>query len=165
MVELALAIPLLLIVLFGIIDFGRAINYWNDETNLANLGARYAAVGTLSDTNSPCASFVAQGLVAYLKCQAGQDSPELLNGSGNTHNGVQNPPGIKVCVSTPNGDAVGQQVTVKVTAPYQLFPTPKILGGSTPGIQLHLTGTATMRIEQPASAGGLDITAGSSTSC
>src|ERR687888_909114 len=43
--EMALVLPLLLLLLLGMIDFGKAINYWLDETHLANEGARWAAVG------------------------------------------------------------------------------------------------------------------------
>ena len=35
---------LLLLVLFGMIDFGQAFTMWTDETHLANSAARYAAV-------------------------------------------------------------------------------------------------------------------------
>lgn len=42
--ELALVLPLLLVLLLGMIDFGKAINYWIDETHLANEGARMAIV-------------------------------------------------------------------------------------------------------------------------
>jgi Flp pilus assembly protein TadG len=44
LIEFALVLPLLLLVLFGILDFGRALNYWNDQTHLASEAARYAAV-------------------------------------------------------------------------------------------------------------------------
>src|ERR1700720_2211329 len=53
-VELALALPILLIVVLGIVDFGRAVNYWNDENHVANLAARYAAVGTLPGSGATC---------------------------------------------------------------------------------------------------------------
>ncbi len=42
------SLPILLLVLFGIFDFGSAISDWNSETSLANVGVRIAAVGTLS---------------------------------------------------------------------------------------------------------------------
>jgi Flp pilus assembly protein TadG len=42
--EFALVLPLLLVLLLGLIDFGKAINYWIDETHLANEGARWAVV-------------------------------------------------------------------------------------------------------------------------
>src|SRR5207244_9999308 len=44
LVEFALVLPLVLILLLGMIDVGKAVNYWNDETHLANEAARYAAV-------------------------------------------------------------------------------------------------------------------------
>ena len=37
MVEFALVAPLLMILLFGIVNFGRALNYWNDATNLPTI--------------------------------------------------------------------------------------------------------------------------------
>ena len=37
MVELAIALPLLLIVLLGIVEFGRALVYWNDTTQIASV--------------------------------------------------------------------------------------------------------------------------------
>lgn len=47
-VEFALVVPLLLLVLFGIIDFGAAFQKWNVAANAAREGARRAAV--TSDT-------------------------------------------------------------------------------------------------------------------
>ena len=44
MVEMALVMPILLFLALGIVDFGRAMNYWNDANQLAADGARYAAV-------------------------------------------------------------------------------------------------------------------------
>src|SRR5205823_10188157 len=44
LVEFVLVLPLLLVLLLGMIDVGKARNYWNDETHLANEAARYAAV-------------------------------------------------------------------------------------------------------------------------
>src|ERR671924_2194372 len=42
--EFALVLPLLLVLILGMIDFGKAINYWIDQTHLANEGARLAVV-------------------------------------------------------------------------------------------------------------------------
>ena len=44
LVEFALVLPFLLLVIFGMIDLGKAVNYWNDETHLANSAARFASV-------------------------------------------------------------------------------------------------------------------------
>src|SRR5438105_15110211 len=42
--EMALVLPVLLLLILGMIDFGKAINYWIDDTHLANQGARLAVV-------------------------------------------------------------------------------------------------------------------------
>ena len=42
--EFALILPLLMVLFLGILDFGKAFNYWIDQTHLANEGARWAAV-------------------------------------------------------------------------------------------------------------------------
>ena len=42
--ELALVLPLLLLLILAMIDFGKAINYWIDDTHLANEGARLVVV-------------------------------------------------------------------------------------------------------------------------
>ena len=44
LVEFALVLPLLLLLLLGMLEFGRVFNYWIDETHLANAAARWAAV-------------------------------------------------------------------------------------------------------------------------
>ena len=46
LIEFALVLPLLLLLVLGVIDFGKAFNYKNDETHLANQAARYAAVNS-----------------------------------------------------------------------------------------------------------------------
>ena len=43
-VEFALVGPILFLLVLGILDFGRALNYYNTLTQLAGQGARAAAV-------------------------------------------------------------------------------------------------------------------------
>jgi Flp pilus assembly protein TadG len=50
-VELAIVLPILVLLLVAMVDLGRAYNYWIDATHLANEGARLAAVG-----KSPCSA-------------------------------------------------------------------------------------------------------------
>jgi hypothetical protein len=57
LVEFALVLPLLLLLLVGMLDFGRAFTYWIDETHLANEAARFAAVNKLPGScTAPCVS-------------------------------------------------------------------------------------------------------------
>lgn len=44
MVEFALVLPILLLLVIGVMDVGKAFRYWLDETHLANQGARWVAV-------------------------------------------------------------------------------------------------------------------------
>src|SRR5919201_4870511 len=81
LVEFALVLPLLLILLFGMLDFGRAFNYWIDATHLANEGARWAVVNKNPGTGS---------LEQFIQEQA--DTDELRNGGSSAGPGP--PPGL-----------------------------------------------------------------------
>jgi Flp pilus assembly protein TadG len=70
--EFALVVPLLVVILFAVIAFGKAFNYWNDATHISAEGARYAAVN-----NKPFPANAAS-LQAQLHAQA--DTDELRNG-------------------------------------------------------------------------------------
>jgi len=61
LVELALVLPLLLVVVFGMLDFGKAFNEWIDETHLANDGARLAAVSYCPDLAQADCGWAAKG--------------------------------------------------------------------------------------------------------
>ena len=103
-VEFALvAIPLFLIVL-GILDFGRALNYYNDLTQIAGQGARAAAVNQNVDGTPANGTF-------QQKLAAEADSPELKASSNHLH----------VCVaSVPT--AIGAPVTVTATYSFHFIP-------------------------------------------
>ena len=62
--EMALVLPLLLLVLFGMLDFGKAFNEWLDETHLANDGARLAAVSYCPDLAATDCGWAAKGCPA-----------------------------------------------------------------------------------------------------
>jgi hypothetical protein len=121
-IEFVMVLPILLFVLFAIVDFGRFFNYLNDTNQIAAAGARMAAVNTYPGA----ATLRAQGSTA-----------ELRDGSDAV------PGGIQICVDFPNGSSnVGDPVRVRTTGNFKLVP---ILGGAT--VPLH--GEATMRIERP----------------
>ncbi len=132
-------LPLLLILLLLIMDFGRAINYWIDTTHLASEGARLAAVDKAPGGN----------LQTHIKNQA--DTEELRTGGPSS--GVQSP-GLKVCVSYPEGRAVGNPVKVTVSADYNWMP---FLGEQFGITTSKISGSATHRLERDekvVSAGG-----------
>jgi Flp pilus assembly protein TadG len=128
LVEFALVLPILLILLFGMLDFGKAFNYWIDETHLANEGARWAVVNKNPGSGS---------LQQYIQQQA--DTPELRNGGAS----VSAP--LEICISFPNGSSnVGDPVHVTASATYNWMP---FLGSRLGITQTTITGSATMRLE------------------
>jgi Flp pilus assembly protein TadG len=133
LVEFALVLPLLLLALVGILSFGRAMNYDEQATHLANLVARAAAVDQVPQSAG------SQTLVQWVRAQA--DSPELANGTGSVTNALQ------VCVSTPNGTAVGSDLTIKTWFTFSWLPVLRMGLTST-----TVTRSATMRIEVPPTA-------------
>src|SRR5690348_7635976 len=134
LVEFALVLPLLLLIIFGIIDFGKAFNYWVDETHVANQAARLVEVNGSTGGGS---------LSSYLYSLDNMPS-ELKNGGT-----ASVPARPTVCVSYPNGTSnVGDPVRVTVTSTYNWLPflSGGVFGFGSPSVTL--TGSATMRLEQ-----------------
>ena len=129
LVEFALILPILALLLFAMLDFGKAFNYWIDETHLANEGARWAVVNRNPGGGS---------LQQYILAQA--TTAELRNGGTAS---IPNP--AQVCISFPNGTSnVGDPVRVTVSATYHWLP---ILGTSLGIGQSTIEGSSHMRLE------------------
>jgi TadE-like protein len=128
LVEFALLAPVLLLLIFGITQFGLALNSVNDETHLANEVARYAAVNYNPATGG-------QSLAAWVKGQA--DSTILTSGG-------------QICVSFPNGTSnPGDPVEVDVNETFNwqpLYGLSQLLGGGIPA-STPIAGKAIMRLE------------------
>jgi len=136
LVEFALVLPLLLVLLLGMLDFGKAFNYWIDQTHLANEGARWAAV----DKNPGGGS-----LQQYVRGQA--NTSELRDGGT-----ASVPSPIEICISFPNGTSqVGDPVRVTASATYNWLP---FLGSRLGITQTAISASATMRLEAPPSVYG-----------
>jgi hypothetical protein len=127
LVEFALIAPLLFLLLFGIIDFGRALNYYNQVTQLAGQGARAAVVNTMPDGTPITSGTALQTALVNATAQ-----PELKNGE-------------IVCIKGPLPTKVGDPVTVKVSYQFHFLPlvgaAAQALGG------LNLSATETERAE------------------
>jgi Flp pilus assembly protein TadG len=122
LVEFALVLPLLLLLLFGMVEFGRAFNYWIDETHLANAAARWAAV----DKNPGPGGSLQKSILEQA------DTKELSEGAN-------------VCIFL-GEEKVGEPVKAEVTYDFNWMPLiSNALGGVT---TTTLTGAATMRLEQ-----------------
>jgi hypothetical protein len=130
--EFALILPVLMLLLIGMLEFGKALNYWIDQTHLANQGARWAAVN-----RNPSLTPGTQSLQQYIAARANTDELEL----GGTKN-IQAPLSVFICFPTGSTN-VGQPVRVIVSTTYHWLP----LIGAKVGASVPIRGTATMRIE------------------
>jgi Flp pilus assembly protein TadG len=142
---------MVVLLLLGMIDVGKAFNYWNDETHLANEAARYVAVN-----NSPDANWATNKTNAAYKVNTAinrqADSDELKNGGTSSI-----PSGVSICVWFPNAPsgaappasayAAGQPVQVVVKATYNWLG---YIVGKRNGLlpSSTLRATSTMRLEQ-----------------
>jgi Flp pilus assembly protein TadG len=127
-VEFTLILPLLLAMLFLIIEFSIIMYDKAVITNASREGARSGIVSTSSASRVPVAAitstvntYCASNLISF-----GLDTPST---------------------SVPNGACVtsGDLLTVDVTYTYSFFVLPKLLGGKNSGITL--TGNTVMRCE------------------
>ena len=134
LVEFALVAPILLVLLFGMLDFGRVFNYWIDATHLSNEGARWAVVN-----KNPASSGTLQ---QYIQAQA--DTNELRNGGSSSV-----PSALQVCISFPSGSStVGNPVEVTASVTYNCLPflSSQALGALT---STTVSSSSTMRLEAP----------------
>lgn len=134
LVEFALVLPVLLVGVIGIVSFGRAMNYNEQATHLANEAARYAAVNQVPNGAS------GETLGQWLRSQS--DSSEFKNGTGSVGGAPT------VCVSYPAGTtSVGSPVKVSISFSFSWLPVLKLSVTSS-----TITQSATMRIEVPPSS-------------
>ena len=140
--ELALVMPVLLLILLGMIDFGKAINYWVDETHLANEGARLAVVNNNPGAGLPTPANLQQYILGQV------DSAELHGDVVGTQRTAHSAT-IAICFYSSSTGAstasptIGDTVEVFIRYAYDWlrgFPFP---GSPTTTI----TGKAAMRLE------------------
>jgi Flp pilus assembly protein TadG len=127
-VEFALVAPLLFLILFGMLDFGRAFNYWIDSTHLANEGARWAVVN-----HNPGSGTLQQ----FIQGQA--NTGELRDGGS-----ASVPDPLRVCINFPTGGTVGQPVVVTASVTYHWLP---FISNRIDVLATTVTGSSTMRLE------------------
>jgi hypothetical protein len=140
LVEMVILLPVFLLLVFGMIEFGRVFNYWIDLTHLANEGARYASVNRWPgcpsnydvDACSPDST-----LQPYLVARAN---------TGELSSSIDDPGAVKICY--PLGTAnVGDPVRVIVRADIKLPILDgliNLLGGSN---VLGMSASSTQRLE------------------
>jgi Flp pilus assembly protein TadG len=129
-----MVLPLLGALVFMLISFGKALYYYIDLTHIANEGARIATVSPVTLPNG------ATSLGAYLCSQLGGPTSELRASSSAVDKAV-------VTIAYGATQTVGDPVTVSVSTKYHWIP---YFGGGT----MNISGSATMRIENPVAATG-----------
>jgi hypothetical protein len=142
LVEFALVLPVLVLILFSMLHFGKAFNYWNDATHLTAEAARFAAVNRKPDPSN------AQSLQAQIRDQV--DTAELRNGTGPVTQAAQ------VCVDFPNGTSNGGD-PVRITLSFKYAWIPLLRDGiGKPMLKNGIgvpdktvTATTVMRLETP----------------
>lgn len=137
LVEFAFVLPLLLVLVLGMMDFGTAFNYWIQETHLSNEAARFAVVSrnpcadsTPAPPAAECPNGAGTSLGDYIKKQIPDNMTELRNGIT-----------IEIATAT-----AGNPLTVKACYQYSWLPFLSGWIGFNPTMQLK--GTATMRAER-----------------
>lgn len=143
LVELAFVIPLVVLFLFGIIDFGLALNQKNSETNVANIAVREAAVITGTSQTVTCAGTGYTTLGAWANCEAttaGEPASTVCVGDvANASSGT--PPS--------NTYTQGDPIEVESTSKFSWL---KLINGDVSGLSSTIGANATMRYEGTLSA-------------
>lgn len=146
LVEFALVLPMLLLVMVAIFEFGRVFNYWIDTTHLANEGARWAVVDRAPGNN----------LQTYLCAKAA--TGELRNGlSVRVEFDTDPNDGTETYTTTSTGLEQGDAVRVRAQKTYNLagfLRNIPIFGPVFPPGTVTFKGTSVMRIEQLRGASG-----------
>ena len=148
-VEFAIVIPLLLLLVVGIFEFGKAFNYWIDLNHLSNEGARWAAVNKVPPYNGIAgnASPSCDDIKNYLLSQMNTgDLQSKVKGEPPTVPALKN---IKLSVPNPSGPGntaqIGDSVTLSIQAPGYAIAS---LGEAIDLGTVTLGSKSSMRLEQ-----------------
>jgi Flp pilus assembly protein TadG len=139
LVELAFVIPLVVLFLFGIIDFGLALNQKNSETNVANFAVRQAAVVTSTAQTVTCAGVGYTTLGTWAACEAtaaGEPSSTVCVGDFKNVSGSSTVPSSTYTTGDP----------IKVESSSN-FSWLKLIQGHVSGLSSTIGADATMRYE------------------
>lgn len=136
LVELALILPLLLIMVFGIIDFGQGLRSYIGVTNATREGARAATVGTAAGTYpANCTGTSSTTVIGRVCTTVGLGVSSFQN----------------VSVTYPNGTGPGKSVVVAANYRYTFItPIGDIIGFFSGGVfpnYIDLTSSSNMRQE------------------
>jgi Flp pilus assembly protein TadG len=118
-VELALVLPIMLLMAMGVLDFGRAIYVRNALANAARDGARFA---TIDPRNTAC-----------------------IQSAAAANSSLANLTAANVSITRPGTLLPGQPITVAVQSTYQ--PLTPLIASTIGANSLTLSASATMQIQ------------------
>ncbi len=135
--EFALILPILLILIFGVIEFGMVLRSYIEVTNATREGARLASIGATPGAYPTNCTPTSDGTVVGQTCAA-LAGLNLANVAS-------------VSVSYPNGNISGQKAIITAKYVYHFF-TPvgglmRLFSGGSLNNQITLTSTTVMRLE------------------
>ena len=144
MVEMAFVLSVLVLLAFGITEFGRAMYTKNTITNAARAGARQAVV-TPGLTNTSNAALTLTGNNCTYSNPSGENLV-LQAVCSSLYSGI-NKSNVRVTISGPNPTATsGDTITVTVTCNFASV-VPRLFGPGAIPFPSTLTGAAAMRYE------------------
>lgn len=115
-VEFALLLPLLLLIVMGIVDFGRMLNAQQTLTNASREGARLVALGqpnVASRTQAAATGLSPVGVAITSSCPTG--AGPASNGSVQASYSFQFTPGLGYLVTLFGGSGLSGQITLSAT--------------------------------------------------
>ena len=137
-VEFALIVPVLLVVVFGIIDFGLLMNSSSLLSNAAREGARVASLGGSYDATVAAAKSTEQGLIGTVPTPT---ATCILSGGGACPGGASG-----WAAGNSNSAPTGASVTVSITYAYTwITPIVRLIPGWKSSITISRA--STMRVE------------------
>jgi len=141
LVEFAFVVPMLLILVFGIIDFGLGLRAYISVSSATREGARYAAVG------NPAGTFTAGGSG---ECN-GSTTTTVVGKTCNTLKGLDLAHIDDVTVTYPSGKSPGESVVVEMDYEYEyITPVQRIVNffsGGAISDSLTISARTDMRLE------------------
>jgi len=149
LVEFALILPLFLMIVVGIIQFGVGLNFWLDLQRIGNQGARWAAVNCGQSASNPGGD----------PCIAKDGTVDIVEALRQQVLSPGNDPEVEVCWVEANGamgrPRAGDPVRVKLKTEYVFVGITGFLNDSA-GLSMDLHADATMRLEQAPTSPALD---------
>ena len=137
--EFTLTVPLLIFLLFGIIDFGAVFASWQELRSASRDGARLAVVSNACFPGSPDSG------TARCTASSDQQREDLKSDARDRATGLVNAADVTIQVCYPSGARVGRD-NVTLTMDYPVRSMTGFFGFIINGITLE--STAVMRLEQ-----------------